>query len=170
VASVVTVDDAPLRAAADEELRQLIDDMLHTEKSHMAAAERLQRAHFWVGILATVLATAAAASIVAELSKVAAGLLAVGAAIASGVLTFMKPDRRAEQHLAAGRQLSALRVRARQVVNLDLPHLSWAETRKEIADIASEKARIDQTAPGITGKDFQIARNKITRGTFDRDR
>ena len=60
----------------------------------------------------------------AALSKVAAGLLALGAAIASGVLTFMKPERTAEQHLAAGRQLAALRVRARQALNLDLPALS----------------------------------------------
>jgi rubrerythrin len=170
VADLVSGDADAWLAAADEELRQLIDDMLHTEKSHMAAAERLQRAHFWVGILATVLAAAAAASIVAELSKVAAGLLALGAAIASGVLTFMKPDRRAEQHLAAGRQLAALRVRARQVLNLDLQHLSWAECRKEIADVASEKGRIDQTASGITDRDFKVARNKITKGTFDRDR
>jgi rubrerythrin len=169
VADLVTDNPDAWQAAADEELRQLIDDILHTEKSHMAAAERLQRAHFWVGISATVLATAAAAAIVAELSKVAAGLFALGAAIASGVLTFMKPDRGAEQHLAADRQLAALRVRARQVVNLDLMRLSPAQVRKEIAGIASDKARIDQAAPGISGKDYQTARDKITKGTFDRD-
>ena len=121
VADVVTSDSAAWREAADEELRQLIDDMLHTEKTHLAAAERLQGLHLWLGIAATVMATGAAATIVAALSEVAAGLLALGAAIVSGVLTFMKPERIAEQHLAAGRQLAALRVQARQVLNLDLP-------------------------------------------------
>ncbi len=169
MADLVTGDANAWQAAADEELRQLIDEMLHTEKSHMAAAERLQRAHFWIGISATVLATAAAATIVAALSKVAAGLLALGAAITSGVLTFTRPDRRAEQHLAAGRQLAALRVRARQVLNLDLPKLSPAQVRKEITDITSEKSRIDQAAPGIADKDYQVARGKITKGMFDRD-
>jgi len=62
----------------------------------MAAAERLQRLHQWLGIAATMLATAAAASIVAVLSKIAAGMLALGTAIVSAVLTVMKPERAAE--------------------------------------------------------------------------
>ncbi len=74
----------------------------------------------------------------AALSKVAAGLLALGP-IVSGVLTFMKPERTAEQHLAAGRQVAALRVYARQVLNLDLPALGSDEFRKAINDIASKR-------------------------------
>jgi hypothetical protein len=158
------------RQAASEELRQLIDDMLHTEKTHMAAAERLQRLHLRLGIAATVLATGAAATIVAALSKVAAGLLALGAAIVSGVLTFMKPERAAEQHLAAGRQLATLRVHARQVLNLDLPEGSVEVIRKEIDNIAAKKAGVDQAAPGTAGRDYAVARDKITKGVFDRDR
>lgn len=169
MAHLVT-NDAPWREAAGEELRQLIDDMLHTEKTHMAAAERFQGLHQWLGIAATVLATGAAATIVAALSKVASGLLALGAAIVSGVLTFMKPERTAEQHLAAGRQLAALRVHARQVLNLDLPLLAPAELRGAIDDIAAKKASIDDGAPSTRGRDYNVARGKITRGTFDRDR
>ena len=41
----------------------------------MAAAERLQRLHQRLGIAATMLATAAATSIVAVLSKIAAAML-----------------------------------------------------------------------------------------------
>jgi hypothetical protein len=169
VAGLVT-DDAAWREAAAEELRQLIDDMLHTEKTHLAAAERLQGIHLWLGIAATVLAAGAAATIVASLSKAAAGLLALGAAIVSGVLTFMKPERIAEQHLAAGRQLAGLRVHARQVLNLDLPVLDFTALRETIGDIATRKAAIDDTAPGTGGRDYTVARNKITKGTFDRDR
>jgi hypothetical protein len=107
---------------------------------------------------------------VASASKVAAGLLALFAAIASGVLTFMKPERAAEQHLAAGRQLAALRVHARQVLTLDLPGLGADELRETINDIAAKKAAIDDTAPGTQDRDYDVARKKITRGTFDRDR
>ncbi len=170
MADVVTDDAAAWREAAGEELRQLIDDMLHTEKTHMAAAERLQGLHQWLGIAATVLATGAAATIVAASSKVAASLLALGAAIISGVLTFMKPERTAEQHLAAGRQLATLRVHARQVLNLDLPALSSEVLREAINDTATKKAAIDDAAPGTRGRDYTVARNRITKGTFDRDR
>jgi hypothetical protein len=78
VAGLVT-NDAAWREAAAEELRQLIDDILHTEKTHLAATERLQGLHQWLGIAATVLAAGAAATIVAALSRAAAGLLALGA-------------------------------------------------------------------------------------------
>jgi hypothetical protein len=169
VAGLVT-NDAAWREAAAEELRQLIDDMLHTEKTHLAAAERLQGIHQWLGIAATVLAAGAAATIVASLSRAAAGLLALGAAIVSGVLTFMKPERTAEQHLAAGRQLAALRVHARQVLNLDLPVLDFTALREATDDIATRKAAIDDTAPGTRRRDYTVARNKIAKGTFDRDR
>jgi hypothetical protein len=169
VAHLVT-DNAGWRHAAGEELRQLIDDMLHTEKTHMATAERLQGLHLMLGLAATVLATAAAATIVAALSKIAAGILALGAAIFSGVLTFTKPERTAERHLAAGRQLAALRVHARQVLNLDLAGLSQTVIRKTIDEIANKKAAIDDAAPGTSGRDYRVAREKITKGTFDRDR
>ncbi|HLB76900.1 MAG TPA: SLATT domain-containing protein, partial [Candidatus Dormibacteraeota bacterium] len=106
----------------------------------------------------------------AAFSKVAAGLLALGAAIVSGVLTFMKPERTAEQHLAAGRQLAALRVHARQVLNLDLPALGSDALREAIDDITGKKAAIDDAAPGTRGSDYNVARDKITKGTFDRDR
>lgn len=169
MAGLVT-DDAALREAAGEELRQLIDDMLHTEKTHMAAAERLQGYHLRLGLAATVFAIASVATIVASASQVAAGILALGAAIVSGVLTFMSPERTAEQHLAAGRQLAALRVKARQVLNLDLPSMSSSVLRKAIDEITKKKTAIDEAAPGTKARDYNTARAKITSGTFDRDR
>jgi hypothetical protein len=170
VASLVTGDTGAWREAADEELRQMIDDMLHTEKTHLAAAERFQGVHQVLGLASTLLATAAAATIVASFSKVAAGILALLAAIVSGVLTFTKPERTAEQHLVAGRQLNSLRVHARQALNLDLPYANPAALRKTIEEIAKRKATIDDGAPGTRARDYNVARDKITKGTFDRDR
>jgi hypothetical protein len=115
VANLVSGDADAWRAPADEELRQLTDDMLHTEKSHMAAAARLQPARFWVGILATVLAAAAAASIVAELSKVAGHARPRNRdRIRSAHLHEARPASRAAP--CRRRQLAALRVRARQLL------------------------------------------------------
>ena len=59
----------------------------------------------------------------------------------------MKPERTAEQHHTIGRQLAALRVHARQVLNLDLPSMNLSAARRAIDDIA-----------------------KIVKGAFDRDR
>jgi hypothetical protein len=81
----------------------------------------------------------------------------------------MKPERTAEQHLAVGRQLAALRVHARQVLNLDPRQLGIDKLRKAIGEIAARKAAIDEAAPGTMGRDYNVARDRITKGTFDRD-
>ncbi|UOY01636.1 SLATT domain-containing protein [Blastococcus sp. PRF04-17] len=164
------VTEAAWRDAAAEELRQLIDDMLHTEKAHLTTAARLQKVHRPLGGLAALLAAAGGATVLADLSALLAGFLALGAALASGVLTFLKPDQLAEQHLGAGRQLGALRVRARQTLHLDVARLSTDELRTAIAGIAEDKAKIDSAAPGTNDKDYAVGRQKILNGTYDRDR
>jgi len=157
------------REAAREELRQVIDDLLHTEKTHMAAAERLGKVHRRLGLISTALATLGGATILADQSELAAGLLTLGAALGSGVLTFMTPDKVAEQHLGAGRQLGALRVRARHILNLDTNRLDVDALRGAVDAIAEDKAKIDATAPGTEAKDYKVARNRIMAGTFERD-
>ena len=169
MADVVAVPDDPWLVSAEEELRQLIDDMLYTEKTHLAASERLKRIHLRLGLVSTVLAAAAGATIVANWTVVA-GLLALGATVASGVLTFMKPDAVAEQHLGAGRQLARIRVRARQLVDLDLHTLGTTELRAAISAVADDKAGVDDVAPATTNKDFSAAQKAIQAGTYDRDR
>ena len=147
MAHVVTQTEAEWRACAREELLQLGDDLLYTEKTHFAAAETLHKFNRIFGLAATMLSTAAAGAIVADLSKVAAGLLALVAAIISGSLTFVKPEQLAAQHLATGRQLGALRVRARHVLTLDLARLPVRDLRKTLAEMVEEKAAIESSSP-----------------------
>ena len=42
--------------------------------------------------------------------------------------------------------------------------------RQAIEEIAAKKAAIDDAAPSTRGKDYNMAREKITKRTFDRDR
>jgi hypothetical protein len=151
------------------ELLQLQDDIMYTEKTHLASAERYQRVHWLLGVAATVTSTAAAATIVTNSSQALAGVLALVAAILAAVLTFMAPEKRAEQHLGAGRQLGALRVRVRQALNLDIPRSSYEDIRKVLTDVAMEKAAMDAASPGTTERNFDVARRKIKGGIFRRD-
>jgi hypothetical protein len=87
----------------------------------------------------------------------------------SALLTFQKPDKRAATHLAAGRQLGALRVELRQLLQLDLGHLPDQEVRERLGDIATRKAEIDSTSPGTAERHFRRAQEKVGRGDFDDD-
>lgn len=158
-----------LRPRVVEELQALEEDVLWTEKAHFARAETLGRANFWVGLVATVSAAGAAGTIVAERSQLVAGLAALVAAIASGLLTFLKPLDGEKRHLDAGRQLGALRVRVRQAIRLDLtPEMgaTAGDLRGLVRSFAEAKAKIDADAPATSGRAFQAARKKIEAGHF----
>lgn len=157
------------RAAISAELERLEEDMLFTEKGHFVAAEELKRAHRWLGLIATVSAAAAAATIVADNSPVVSGSLALVAALASAMLTFVKPEEGAAQHLSAARVLGAVRVLARQNREVDLhpdameDRTAW---RKYVAEIGAAKKEADAAAPSISDRRFEKARRKIDAGHF----
>jgi len=72
----------------------------------ISSQPRFKAAHLWVGLIATVTAAAAAATIVASNAPVLSGSLALVAALASANIAFVKPDEKAAQHLAAAREPS----------------------------------------------------------------
>lgn len=143
--------------------------MLFTEKGHFVAAEELKKAHMWLGLIATISAAATAATIVANKSPVLSGSLALAAALASAMLTFVKPEEAAAQHLSAARALGAIRVLSRQHREVDLhpdateDHAAW---RNYVAEIGAAKKEADAAAPSISDRRFNKARRKIAAGQF----
>lgn len=98
-----------------------------------------------------------------------AALLALLATVASGVVTLVTPQEKAQQHLDAGRDLGALRVQVRQTLDLDL--LSGeldalAAARRAAADYAERKAAVDRAAPAITDASYRDGKQRIDAGEF----
>lgn len=142
-----------------DEIARLEEDIVYTEKAHFWASERLQHSHYWLGGTAAVSSAGSVATILAD-QPLAAGSLGLVAAVSSGVLTLVKPEERASQHLQSGRALNALRVRLRQARTIGNPD---AQT---VADFSDGKAMIDGSAPGLTKRAFNGARVKIENGDF----
>ena len=126
--------------------------MLYTEKAHFAAAEELKQVHLWVGLIATVASAASVAAIVAHGPAVIPGTLSLVAALAAAIVTFVKPEKKAEQHLAAAKALGNLRVKARHYREIDLhperpdDAKAWRGSVKQIADA---KGKADGVAPSL---------------------
>jgi len=147
---------------------QVSCDLLYSEKIHFAAAEELQKVHFALGLVAAAASVAAAATVLAD-ERVVAGVLALVGAVGTALLTFLKPDKRAEDHLAVGRQLGALRVELRQLMKLDLGFVPDQQVRDRMGEISQRKAEIDSTAPGTAERHYRKAKTKIDRGDFEDD-
>ena len=161
-----------LREQVAAELRAMQVDLLWTEKAHFATATSYARLHLWLGVIATVAAAVAAASVIGEAAPAVAGSAAVVSAVASAVVAFLKPQDSEQKYLTAGRRLGALRVKVRQALNLDL-HPSQPEGpeawRSLASKFAAEKATIDADAPGTSNRAFRKARKKIEAGHFDHE-
>jgi len=148
------------------------EDILYTEKAHFAAAEELKQVHLWVGLTATVASSAAVASIVAHGPPVIPVILSLVAALASAIVTFVKPEKKAQQHLVAARALGNLRVKTRQYREIDLhPDTpddlkAWRALIKQTTDA---KAKADVAAPSLSDRRFEKAREKIKAGHFEHD-
>lgn len=153
------------------ELDRLREDVLWTEKSHFAAAAHMLAAHYTLGVIATV-ASAVAATTIATSLPLAAGIAAVVATVASALLTFLKPEARAQQHQGSARSLGVLKVRVRQAKMLDLAadlpddFIKW---RALAEDFAAQKADIDSAAPSLGSWAFRTARKKIEAGNFEHE-
>lgn len=153
------------------ELSRLEEDLLYTEKTHFAAAEGLGGVHLGLGLVATLASAATATTLLGDAPTWLSGVLALVATLASGVLTFLKPEKRSSQHLQSGRALGRLRVRIRQAKFIELPiqkastgPAAWVSVLKELADL---KAEIEGAAPATSGWMLRWARRKIARGDFE---
>ena len=159
----------PPADALRAELAHLTSDLIHTEKAHFAAAQKHLRLHRALGLVATVAGALAAAAVVSDTNQTAAALLALLASLSSGVLTFVKPQEKAQQHLDAGRDLGALRVQVRQTHDLDLaaptPDALTA-VRDTASRYAAAKAAVDHAAPAITDAAYREGKTKIDAGEF----
>jgi hypothetical protein len=148
------------------ELRRLHSDVFWTEKGHFTMAGIWRFAHLAIGVIATVGAALASAGTIAELQPVINASAALVAAMAAGLLTFLKPDEVAERHSSAGRRLGELRVELRQTHNLDVPLGATPELRKRIAVFAQRKVEIDDQAPHLANLAVRRVEKRKARGDY----
>lgn len=145
------------------------DDCLYTEKTHFAAEERLRRLHLFLGLPATLLAAAAAATLI-DSRAVLAGVLALTAALFSGAQTFVNPEARATSHHDAAVELARVRTAARLLHSVELLPISTEEAVRRIKDLRSAQFAVNKIAPGASKRDYRVASEKIKQGIFLRDK
>ena len=163
---------AVLTQQVRDELSRIEEDILYTEKAHFAASDAFGRIHLWLGLAATGASAVGATTIVGDAPDLHSGVLALVAAKAAAVLTFMKPEERARQHLQVGRSLASLRVQIRQTKAIDLaaaepPATDW---RGFVAGLSAEKAEIVEVAPAVSNRVLARTRRRIECGDFIHDR
>jgi hypothetical protein len=136
-----------------EEVHRLHESTLWSAQTQFEQLKRWRGVHYWVGVLAAVLAALAGAGGLAKFHIWwIPPLLALAAAALGAVLTTLNPAQKAAQARAAATEYQELQTEARQLLTIDLKALSKDEARERLSDLTGRRDSLNKTAepPGST--------------------
>lgn len=146
------------------EASRIEEDCTISSKSHFNAGCSWRRRNYWIGIPATIFATAISLAAVKNHPDIVT-VLSITAAILTGLLTYLKPSEHSSNHKSAGDQYLALRNDTRTFRTIDLS--TENEDKSAIVKIkvlAQRRNELNQSCPEIPEKDFKIALNGVANG------
>jgi hypothetical protein len=160
------MDEALIKKNIADEAQRIMEDTEYSAKGHFAAASRFTSLHFWIGLISTVFAAAAGTSALSKFENGAlvAGVLAFVVAILTALITFIKPNDRASQHLDAGNKYLTAKNKTRLFVDVELPQLSTAEATQIISNLGATRNELNLKSPIIPRFAFVKARKGIEQG------
>ena len=147
----------------DEALR-IEEDTEYSGRSNFEAAVRSDRTHLLLGAPAAVLAAAAGATILADVSEWIPAACAAVAAVLGALQTFVRADKRAAQHHASGAEFIDLRNEARIFRTIDYPHMTDEERRQRSHELSTRRSDLNRSTPRIPRRAFEKARHGIEAG------
>jgi hypothetical protein len=133
---------------------------------HFAAETPWYHWTYWLGLPSTILsaiASAAAFSEIKDYSKWIAGTLALAAAIFSGVLTYLNPDKKGRDHHRAAKEYEALYNRSSYFyeVELDERGADLTKLAKDLKELSEMLDKITHDSPAIPKKAYQAAEDVL---------
>jgi hypothetical protein len=146
------------------EAKRIEEDSLFSAKSQFESAHLWGKVHFTIGVPAAVLAAIASASAF-QSKEILAGVLGIIVTALTALATFLNPNKRADNHHAAGAKYNGLRNQARMFYEVDLklgaPDSDLQARLRELAELRDE---LNHTSPQVSRWAFKRARKGIEAG------
>ncbi|MGF9660646.1 SLATT domain-containing protein [Arthrobacter crystallopoietes] len=133
-------------------------------QGHMNDHKADAKTHSLVGVLATIATTIGAAGILTELFPLVAGFIALGGAVLTGIMTFMKKSELASKSLAASHGCSQAVAKFRQAKKLKLGVIPDEEVLRIIEDVTGEYNEANGMAGAIRKKSYLEAKEAFRSG------
>ena len=133
---------------------------------HFIAAKCWRRMHLVMGIAATIGATISTALTFSTNETLLSGLFALGVAILAGLMTFLNPQDRADQHHEKGVDYQQIVANTRMFVNIHLPNAGTEEDfTPQLQNLSDQKFGLDRTSPVTpAGMFYYLAKKSIDSG------
>lgn len=148
------------------EIQRIEEDCTYSYKGHFNAAEDWKSWNLVLGLPAAVVTGLAGATAFAD-QAMWAGILAIIGTAMTTTLTFLKPSDHATSHKAFGDQFLGLRNAARIFREIELISTEDQDLqalKKRLRELSVKKDELNQTAPVIPRKAYELARKDIEEG------
>ena len=122
--------------------------------AHYESARQFERIHLWLGLPAIALSTLVGTTVFATLSnaadvkvQIAVGFLSVGAAVLTGLQTFLKYSELSEKHRLAGAKFANLKHRIELL--MAIPPSTEAELEAALISIEETWSKLREETPTL---------------------
>lgn len=156
-----------LREVLVQEAKRIEEDTNHSARSHFVEALRWRRVRLSIGIPTVIAGAISGLTALAQFDYhgVIASILALLAAAAAAVMTFLNPHEQENAHLNAGNRYLALRNDAGTFLRIDSrSEHSDEELVAMLKHLARRRNRLNQSSPSIPRRAFLLARKGIEAG------
>ncbi len=152
-----------LISALTEEASRIEEDCLYSMKGHFNAGSRWQKVHIGLGLPSTILAGWAGIEAFANNLELTA-LLALLSAALTATITFLSPQKLAENHKSSGREFNVLRNKARRFKSIDVLSTNTSELPQTLNEMADKKDSLNSMSLDIPRWAYNKAKQDIEAG------
>ena len=160
-----------LRHEIKNEAGRIMESVELSFVQHFIVAKWWRRAHFVMGVLATVGATTSTALTFAETAPLVNAIIGLSVAILAGLITFLNPKYHADAHHQKGVDLQQLAARARMLINIECQETgSDSDLKSSLKALSDRKFDLDKNSPATPGGVFyRLAKKSVTSGETKHD-
>ncbi len=158
-------DDAARRTAVEAELSRIEESAQYSAQSQFEQTKRWRAVNLWLGLPASVTAAVAGATALADTAgRIPAGILALVAAAFGAVLTTVNASHRMNQACSAANAYLEIQTAARQLRDIDLPHMPLDEARAALGELTARRDEQNKTAEPPSKRAYKRGKRNIEAG------
>lgn len=158
--------DSDLKSLIIQEADKIEEDCTFSAKGHMNAAAIWRKVNYILGISATMLAASAGSSASNfVISPEYAPMLAFLATIITAILTFIKPEEKADLHSKSGSNFNALKNDVRIFKDIDTAQTEDTDILAgRLKDFSNKRNKFNNESLSISYLAYRLAKRGIEKG------
>jgi hypothetical protein len=157
------MENESLVLALVKECQRVEEDCLHSMKGHFNAGSCWSKAHLWLGMPSAVLAAWAGVEAFQN-NPSRTAILALLSGALTATITFLSPQKVADNHNNAGREYNALRNQSRRVREIESLSGTPDSLKKQVDELADKKDALNSMSPNIPRWAYNKAKKDIDEG------